>query len=419
MSDERSYPRYNRREVLKMGAGLFGELFLGSPTIRRLERFINPAVIDPNDFLASKTSERKSTTATAPEAIERTDNTMYWQEVVGGPRPPAAYRQAGIYSESLGGVVVYGGWDQTGCIDQTSFFDPSSNQWHQIEGAGAPKLSGSKMVETRLGVFMFGGIEQISPGVFDVSNKGYLLTNEQGNFRWKQIATNISDNSNKRQGFGMLVVDDGDKVLIVGGADNYGMTSRVSEINVPHAPTDSWEVSQLTPDTGNPLPIIFEPLVWSIGSETYLYGGLEEVPIEGGIQRVNVDIPRKLIRANGTLTSLTQSWTRSDYGGAVRGGYDIKKQRLFISCGYPQSFWGNPYDYPVYYKKDTDEWVKVESPKAGPPVLEKPISVQLPNGEWLVHAGIHYESNGQPSFQNATWRLKQEHKIFAPVIAKN
>jgi N-acetylneuraminic acid mutarotase len=85
-----------------------------------------------------------------------------WTQInAAGPKPDTRWGHAAAYDETTGRVIIFGGWNETTCFNDTWAYDPVAHTWEQLQPSGdqpAPRV-GASMVYNRPDrlLVMFGG----------------------------------------------------------------------------------------------------------------------------------------------------------------------------------------------------------------------------------------------------------------------
>jgi N-acetylneuraminic acid mutarotase len=83
-----------------------------------------------------------------------------------GDLPSARSGHSMVYDSAFGNVILFGGWDGTGCLNDTWAYDPVDNVWTELDPAGevpSPRYSYSMVYDSATGkVILFGGWDSTS-----------------------------------------------------------------------------------------------------------------------------------------------------------------------------------------------------------------------------------------------------------------
>lgn len=353
-----------------------------------------------------------------PSLPEKEKDNRSWYKIETTLKPPRSYRSAICWSEGLNGFLMHGGFSYDANHNETWLF--RENKWSKLEQGSTPFLHGHKIVDTPLGVIMFGGVIKLPNGTYGTSNQFFIYNENQ--ITWENLTPKWESARPvpSLQAMGMVYNPKTRSVWIMGGG--VGNPVEVSDVTyelfLPGAwdSIDDWYLRGMGyRGYFNYLPI-FEPLAYCIPDDqaTYLYGGLgpdglgNVLPSTKSYRIINIDHDIQ-IEPSGL--------TEVDYGGTLRGGYDQKRQELILHSGAPMNFWMPPYRETIEFKMTDLSWYRIKSP-TNPPVYDKPAVAINTAGEMLRFGGSYYNLNHQPQFSNETWLLKPIYRAYLPLTQK-
>jgi N-acetylneuraminic acid mutarotase len=85
-----------------------------------------------------------------------------WTRIdVEGPKPDTRWGHAAAYDETTGRVIIFGGWNETTCFNDTWAYDPVAHTWEQLQPSGdqpVPRVGASMVYNpSDYMLVMFGG----------------------------------------------------------------------------------------------------------------------------------------------------------------------------------------------------------------------------------------------------------------------
>jgi hypothetical protein len=265
-----------------------------------------------------------------------------------------------------------------------------------------------------------GGVKSLEDGSFATSSEIYLLKNDSQ--VWEKIEPEVSTAGGKvpqLQGQGMIYNPETKSIWIMAGG--FGSPVQLAdvtyELSLPGVVSENWYFNGRGCREDNYYPV-FEPLAFVLPGDksVYLYGGIGKD--RGGGEGVYSTDLWKISQDNTNIVVEKANWPLVDYGGGVRGGFDIEQNQLVLHAGHPTFFLGYPYQETVEYDKTKNEWFKLSS--LDPKVVDKPaVAMNLKTGEMLRFGGSYYDENHSAVWSDETWVCKPIHKTSLPIVANS
>lgn len=373
----------------------------------------------PGDFFPQVSNPAvKVQVEISPSALpEKENRDRDWKKENPTNMPPAAYRSAMAWDEKNQCYILHGGY--TGTTSHNETWSYKNGDWTKIEQGSTPALHGHKIVDTPQGLIMFGGVKPVSPGQYTDSNEFFRFTGTS----WEKI---VPDSFGAKipglQGMGMVYSQEHKSIWIMGGASgpDVSLSDATFELLLPGvwSPNSEWVFQGKGYQGSLNINQIFEPLAFTLpdNPDIFLYGGC------GYDQGGGVGVySNKLWDIKGVNTGIQVSnadWPLTDFAGAVRGGFDIKRNQLLLHSGRQTNFFGSNYQQSVVFEKTNNSWARIISP-INPPTVEKPASAINPNNSELLRFGGSIWNGSKWVFSNETWRCNFMYKSFIPISKKS
>ncbi|MCL4366773.1 hypothetical protein M1563_01245 [Patescibacteria group bacterium] len=422
MSEDRvdkEIPKISRRSFVKTAGLAAGSIFMPQPfSIHSPESTASPIVF-PGDLIIKKDATNPQTESVTEfgHLPEKTTDSRFWRQVETPCAPPPAYRSACCFSQERGSFILHGGYAYGANHSQTWEF--KENHWQQLEEGSTLSLHGHKMVETPLGLLIYGGVILQPKGDFDISDKFYLFDNKTNH--WQEIIPDCYYPQDKPalQGIGMTYHPETKSVWIFGGAFGKDVTlgNNTYCLLLPNNYySKNWYILGRGYSNGETYRAVFEPLAYVKPEDQniYLYGG-EGYDRGDGSGIYSNELWQIHLDETNIISTLSSN-PRVDYAGAVRGGYDIKRRQLVLHSGEPTFILYPPYNESVEYDEDSQMWLKIAS-AANPQAMGRPAAAMNSlTGEVMRFGGSYYDQNHTAQWSNQTWICSPSYKTRLPLV---
>lgn len=362
------------------------------------------------------------TTTEISRLPEKEKNDREWKKIITKVFPPPSQRSALTYCQKRDSFILHGGYGYDANHNETWEF--KNKQWSLIEKGSTPSLHGHKIVETPEGLVMFGGVKLLSGGSYETSNKFYLFSETKN--CWQELSPSMETSEggvDGLQGMGMVYNNETRSVwILAGGFGNpVQLSDGIHELFLPgvwNKNDPNWFYRGMGTETTKNYHPVFEPLAFTYPGDNsaYLYGGIGG-DRGGGVGIYSNELWR-IYPSNTNVIVNQEAIPFVDYGGSVKGGYDLKSKQLILHAGRPLFYFAYPYSESVEYDKETNSWYKVASPE-NPPVRGEPaVAMNFSTGELLCFGGSYYDQNGQAQWSTETWICRPIYKIHLPFVQK-